>query len=142
MAGNSLHHAKNSVEKNRIFKAFLLLLLVAAIYLILHYPPNHNPYYPKCLFKQWTKLDCPGCGSTRATYELLKGHFIKAADANLLYILLLPIIGLGLLATLTPYGHLLWKRLNRPIYYFVLIVIFWVLRNINYFPFTWLHSDK
>ncbi len=38
--------------------------------------------YTLCLFKNLTDLPCPGCGGTRATLALLKGHWLAAFAFN------------------------------------------------------------
>jgi hypothetical protein len=55
--------------------------------------PNaaNNPY-PRCLLKQLTGVDCPGCGGTRAVYSLLHGDVAGAADHNVLAFVALPLI--------------------------------------------------
>jgi len=35
-------------------------------------------FYPICLFHSLTGLNCPGCGATRAAYQLLHGHLLRA----------------------------------------------------------------
>src|ERR1700722_3214681 len=54
--------------------------------------PSQYPFYPRCLFHQWTGWNCPGCGSTRAMYQLLHGHLAMAMRCNVLLILSLPFV--------------------------------------------------
>ena len=64
-----------------------------AIALILFlFDPARVPLYPVCQFHQLTGLDCPGCGSLRATHELLHGHVMMALHLNLLLVLSLPLL--------------------------------------------------
>ena len=46
---------------------------------------------PLCMFHALTGLDCPGCGATRATHELLHGRVSAALRYNALWVLLLPV---------------------------------------------------
>lgn len=62
----------------------------AYVYLV---DPNAaaNPY-PKCILKQYTGIDCPGCGGTRCVHALLHGDLRTAFDHNALVVLLLPVV--------------------------------------------------
>jgi hypothetical protein len=46
---------------------------------------------PLCRFHAMTGLDCPGCGATRATHELLHGRLAAAWRFNALWALLWPV---------------------------------------------------
>jgi hypothetical protein len=46
---------------------------------------------PLCTFHTLTGLDCPGCGATRATHELLHGRLLAAWHYNALWVLSLPL---------------------------------------------------
>lgn len=72
---------------------FLLLLLAAvAVVLALLYTfnPVDTALAPKCLFKQLTGWNCPGCGMQRFLHALLHGRFAEAIGYNYLLALLLP----------------------------------------------------
>ena len=94
-----------------------------------------------CLFRELTGLYCPGCGSGRAAIALLRGHPLEAMGYNpLLFLLGLPC---GVL--------LLWEylrfvfpglALKKPVLpawagrtALVLILSFWLLRNLPGFAF-------
>ena len=63
--------------------------------LLWQFDPTKNPLpiWPICMFHAVTGLDCPGCGATRATHELLHGRWAAAWHDNALWVLLLPIFG-------------------------------------------------
>jgi hypothetical protein len=46
---------------------------------------------PLCTFHAMTGLDCPGCGATRATHELLHGRLLAALRYNALWVILSPV---------------------------------------------------
>src|SRR5215510_16110545 len=51
-----------------------------------------NQWFPKCPFRMITGFQCPGCGSTRAFYQLLHLHPIAAFKFNPLLMLTLPFV--------------------------------------------------
>jgi hypothetical protein len=66
----------------------MLAILVSGAVLFFFDPARHG-FYPVCLFHKLTGLNCPGCGATRAAYQLLHGHLIQALRDNALFILTL-----------------------------------------------------
>lgn len=114
---------------------------LASIYLYFN-SPFEKSVFPPCIFRSVLKLYCPGCGGTRATYELLHGNVLKAFRYNSLYILSIPfIIYLVLLILdINVNGKPLLPKLNMSksavIALFIIIFGYWILRNINIFPFT------
>jgi hypothetical protein len=72
---------------------------VAAIWLRLGLP------VPLCLFREWTGIPCPTCGSTRLVGSVLAGDIPGALAANPLAFLVLA--GLAVWAVLSTSGWLL-----------------------------------
>ena len=118
--------------------------LVAAFFLYRHFDPASHPIYPKCPFFGLTNLHCPGCGSQRAVHHLANGEWHHAANDNVL-------IYFGLLAVvynlvIRTQNHLRpqkpWSNLLHRAWVswgiFVLVVSFWIFRNIPVSPFDWL----
>jgi hypothetical protein len=100
-----------------------------------------------CPFRQLTSLDCPGCGTLRSTHEALHGNFLAAIDYNLFFV----VVSLLLAAAwVTVFAGLVgWRwplpripaRSSRLIPVIpVLIVVFWVGRNLPVPVLEWLHS--
>ncbi|HJX83032.1 MAG TPA: DUF2752 domain-containing protein [Candidatus Angelobacter sp.] len=54
--------------------------------------PTEHSFYPRCLFHALTGLQCPGCGATRAFYQLLHLHFQEALHYNALFTVLAPVV--------------------------------------------------
>jgi len=48
------------------------------------FDPAAHGFYPVCRFHQWTGLNCPGCGATRAAHALLHGDLTLALRDNAL----------------------------------------------------------
>ena len=92
--------------------------------------PGKSAWLPECVFHRVTGLHCPGCGNTRALHALVHGDLAASLSNN---ILLLP--ALLLLAVL-----LIWPRLaiNQWVCLTVAVVViaFFILRNVPLFPFT------
>ncbi len=88
-----------------------------------------------CLFRRWTGLQCPCCGATRATHELLHGRLIAATRYNALWILLLPVLiyagasHVRLILSSRPLPGDLSRRRWFYAAIVVLAIVFWVLRN-------------
>jgi hypothetical protein len=122
-----------------ILPAILFLAVLVMLYL---YNPAVAGFYPPCIFKRLTQLNCPGCGSARACHQLLHGHVYAAMDYNLLVVLFLPLMAWGYIVQLTGRGHALWTRIARALPVLVIICVFWILRNIDMYPFLWLNADK
>jgi hypothetical protein len=105
--------------------------LVAVLYL---FDPAEVAVYPTCPFHELTGLDCPGCGATRATHQLLHGNISAALKLNAFAVLSLPLLaGLG--------AHWLWgwirrkqEMVLRPAWiwiYFAVYLAFGVLRDLT-----------
>jgi len=59
-------------------------------------PPSEYSIYPRCPFYAVTHLLCPGCGGTRAIYELLHLNVGAALHYNALVTILAPMAFLWL----------------------------------------------
>jgi len=119
-----------------------LSLAAIAIFLFFFNPASpSNQWFPKCPFRLVTGMQCPGCGSTRAFYQLLHLHPIAAFKFNPLMILTLPFIVYGFLgftrSALT--GRPQRRLFIPPIYlwaWLFLLIFFWVFRNTPWYPFV------
>lgn len=117
-------------------------IFIAAVFLFF-LNPAQSQWYPPCLFHKFTGLYCPGCGSLRALHQLLHGHLLTALGLNPLMVLMLPIIGYFFISQvlIVIRGQPL-PRIFIPARWlwllFALIITYWILRNIPYFPFNYL----
>jgi hypothetical protein len=104
-------------------------------------PPTEGSFYPHCVFHQLTGLHCPGCGATRCLYALVHGRLAEAASYNIVFLALLPLVltWLGWLWVNALLGRPL-PVLRVPPWVFrallLLMIAFWILRNLPYPPFT------
>lgn len=118
-----------------------VLAIMATGLAVLVVPPLTR-FAPPCLFHEATGFYCPGCGSGRAASALLRLDIVSALRMNALAVLLAPVATYALLAeALAPSKVDLPKLRLGPRATTVLaltIIAFWVLRNVNAWPFEWL----
>jgi hypothetical protein len=122
----------------------IFFITAAFLAAVIIYPnaPGNSRFYPPCIFKKITGYDCAGCGSARACYHIMHGNIIQAAGHNILLLIFIPVLVIGFIHLFTGKLKKVWQMLNKPLLILWLIVFFWLLRNIPFFPFEWLHSDK
>jgi hypothetical protein len=112
---------------------------LAVLFFVLD-PAKHD-LFPRCLFNSLTGYYCPGCGSQRAIHSLLHLDFAGVVSYNFL---LIPALLLILYHYLRPVlnRQLNWKLPNifyiksTPWIIFGVIIIFWILRNLPFYPFS------
>lgn len=116
--------------------AIIIVTILAILYRT--YNPNGNVYFPKCPFKEFTGLKCPGCGSQRAVHYLLNFDIFNAIKENVILVLSIPYILTGLVfdSLKKPNENLLkWRKIlfgRKAIFVILSIIIaFWILRNIK-----------
>jgi len=103
--------------------------------------PSDVEFLPKCPFYFFTGFYCPGCGSQRATHQLLNFNILGVFQQNLMYVVGLFIVGYHLIikGMNTFFNKNMYNFIYHPKTPFVLlffIIGFWILRNIPYYPFT------
>lgn len=126
---------------NRFFRISILIIAAGAILLLYFFVEPKNGVLPKCFFHELTGLYCPGCGVQRSFHALLKGHILTAINYNLLFILFLPLIIYFLLAFAWGKKYPASSFIYKPVFsltVLIVVVSFWVLRNIPLSPFSWL----
>ena len=135
------------------FRIRLMLILAIAmsippaIAVLYHFPPDQYTFYPRCIFKLLTGLNCPGCGGTRCLHALVHGDLLQALAFNPLVVLALPYVlvagtqlvlrdGLGKKASI-------WRLPSWSIsVLFWVVVTFWILRNVDAYPFQLLAPHR
>ncbi len=112
---------------------FAVVAIVAIILLYLSVDPS-DAYFPRCAFKTFTGLECPGCGSQRAFHSLLNGNFREAVRFNALFVAELPLL---LLLTVAWFTRKRMPRFQQALSsrFFILailtsIIIWTIVRNI------------
>ena len=121
--------------------AVLAAALISVTFLLWRFDPR-DFHMPVCTFYATTGLYCPGCGATRATHDLLHGHFLSALRHNAFWIGILPVavyqVVSEALRLIRGYRlkHDLASRPGVLIALAVLGVLFAVLRNVPSHPWT------
>jgi hypothetical protein len=127
--------------RNRYIRFSIFIIAAGAILLLYFFVEPKNGILPKCFFHELTGLYCPGCGVQRSFHALLNGHFLTAIDHNLLFILFLPLIIYFTLAFVLGKKHPSSSFIYKSAFSFTVVIVvvsFWVLRNIPVMPFSWL----
>lgn len=77
--------------------------VAALLTYLLRHDPHQPGAYPDCFLLSTTGLACPGCGGTRAAYDLLHGDVNEAMQEHALLLPLLLVVGVILVRSL-------WRR--------------------------------
>jgi uncharacterized protein DUF2752 len=142
---SSFHFVQVTTDRTRqLTVAVLVWLSLAAITVFLFFfnPASPaNQWFPKCPFRLVTGFQCPGCGSTRALYQLLHLHPLEAFKLNPLMVLTLPFIVYGFLGFTRSalFGKPQRRLFIPPVYLWMwvgLLIFFWVFRNTPWYPFV------
>ena len=127
--------------RNRYIRFSIFIIAAGAILLLYFFVEPKNGILPKCFFHELTGLYCPGCGVQRSFHALLNGHIITAIDYNLLFILFLPLVIYFILAFTWGKKYSTSSFIYKPAFSFTVLIVvvsFWVLRNLPFTPFSWL----
>lgn len=119
----------------------LFILAISLIIIYVSINPSEVDFLPKCPFYFTTGFYCPGCGSQRATHQLLNFNILGVLRQNILYLICLFIIAYHLVVVglNTYFKKNIYNYMNHPKtgwFLLVFIVSFWILRNIPSFPFN------
>lgn len=118
MNRTQFHHFS---RKRTIESAFLVLLILAAVFLL----GWCCPFY--CLLQ----IPCPGCGMTRAAISLMSGHLMESLQYHLF---LIPTLLMAV------FYAFFWLRQNRKMLNAVLIlwtagmIVCWMIRVTGIWP--------
>lgn len=116
-------------------------LAAAGATVLFLFDPTAYAFYPPCPFHALTGLWCPGCGTTRALHELLRGDLAAAFGLNPLMVVALPYLGYSAAsyATLGLRGRALPALFGSPLFAWLAlwaILAYWILRNLPLYPFS------
>ncbi len=131
--------ARRGISRWWVWSSIVGMLLVLGI--LYAFPPGDYGFYPQCGLHAWTGLHCPGCGSLRAVHHLTHGRVLAAAGSNALLV-----FGLGAFAGVLVVRWGGWRGgigfsgvgVRWLCLGCVVAVIFGVLRNLPWAPFSYL----
>ena len=109
--------------------------------LVWYFDPAKAGFFPYCPLLRFTGFACPGCGLTRGFHALLHGDVVTALDFNALIPLFVLILGyvVASLLSLAIRGRAILALERNLIFLWILVgvlIIFGVLRNLPFYPFT------
>lgn len=127
------------MKKTLNYLLLLAILGVAVLFYVLN--PEEHELFPKCMFHSLTGAYCPGCGSQRAIHALVHLNFAGVINYNFLF---LPAALLFVYHYLHPHLNRIlgWKLPNlfylkyTPWIILAVVVLFWILRNLPWHPFS------
>ena len=129
----------SKIKSISIILSVLILLGMLALYF--NWDPSKIALFPKCPFYEITGIYCPGCGSQRAIHDIINGNLLDGLRHNYLILLVIFVIiykGYIIFRTLVlkqaGVNLLHNPRVTNTI--LVLVLLFWVFRNIDFFPFN------
>ena len=114
----------------------IALAAVAIVVFFLFSPEESDNFFPKCIFKSITGLDCPGCGSQRAIHHLLHLDFKMAFLRNPLAVTMIPYIFVGILFEYFGLKERFPKARNILFGYWaasillIIVIAYWIGRNL------------
>jgi hypothetical protein len=125
---------------------FIIIIALSVVYY--KFNPAKYGFFPQCPFHKFTGLDCPGCGSQRSIHALLHGDFKAAAGYNLLLIISIPFLSVHFYYKLKSFfikREISWEVIYHPLtpkIIFVIVMVFWITRNIPVTPFSYLAAGR
>jgi len=125
----------------KLFFSFIAILFLG--YLYFKFDPINNLLFPKCPLYATTGVYCPGCGSQRATHSLLNFDIPGVLKSNLLFLPAMLLVGHHYYISVVNkflgknYASIL-DRSKAPLVILIIVILFFILRNIPVVPFTYL----
>ncbi|MDP6793891.1 MAG: DUF2752 domain-containing protein [Verrucomicrobiota bacterium] len=118
----------------------IILILIAGAVTLFFFDPGKHAFFPKCAFHMATGYSCPGCGSSRALYQLTHGNVLEALRLNpgVMFLLGMGVTDFGRYirsVKLSEPFHTLFANVRLVIGLVVCMLIYAVVRNLPWIPF-------
>jgi len=131
----------STISSLKFFAGVVLgFVILCALAVLFFFNPATHGFYPVCLFHALTGLYCPGCGGTRAMYQLLHGHVLLALRDNALFVLALVALmiwGARFAVRKLRNQQTIFQLHPKTLWMFLVVtLVFTVLRNLP--AFSWL----
>lgn len=120
-------------------KQILIITAAACVLLLYYFFDARSGGFPKCPFLMFTGFLCPGCGSQRSLSSLMHGDVAAAVRYNMLLVASLPLFIYVLWVFIKTKGRQRPALLYTtwfPLVLLTVVLSFWILRNIQVFPFV------
>ena len=129
-----------STKQLTIIIGIPVILLAGAVTLFFLDPSKHT-FFPKCAFHMATGYSCPGCGSSRALYQLTHGNVLEALRLNpgIMFLLGMGVTDFGRYirsVKLSEPFHTVFANVRLVIGLVVGMLLYAVARNLPWAPFT------
>ena len=131
--------------KKYIIIVISIIILALVLIMYYNYEESNSAWSVQCSLYHVTGLYCPGCGGQRAFHYLLHGEMNKSLRYNALFIMSIPFFLYLYYIMVRVYlkkgkynakGFLFSK--NFAIVFLLILVVYFILRNIPFSPFTYL----
>ncbi|WP_405336212.1 DUF2752 domain-containing protein [Psychroserpens sp.] len=119
----------------------IVITLLGVLSLYFFWNPSEHNIFPKCPFYSLTGIYCAGCGSQRAIHQIMNGHIITGIRHNYLLIVVFIVLSYKALIFILNkiYNKAFFDVFHKPFatkIILVLVLLFWILRNIEMHPFS------
>ncbi len=134
-------HSVGEVRLQRLIApAGVAAAVISSLAYVIARNPHTNVVFPPCVLLHTTGIYCPGCGGTRAVYDLAFGHIGRALHENAFVVLFVvpPAIVGFVWWVLNSVGVPVPRiRITVPMIwtYVGVLGLFWVVRNLPGFEF-------
>ena len=133
-----------SSTTERILAAAGIIITFGGAAFVWFFNPTTAGFFPACPLFQMTGIACPGCGMTRGFHAFFHGDFLTALDYNAMLPIYLFIFAYLLVAmvAIAVRGRMIIFQIFKPNLiwgFLILSLLFALLRNLPYYPFTILY---
>jgi len=136
-----LPQAARSSYSERVFAGGGAAAMVGGAIAVWYFDPVNSGLFPACPLYSMTRFACPGCGLTRGFHALFHGDVWTALDYNALIPLIIVFFGYIFYSLLSVavrgkgVGLSKWS-LTLIWVTFATLLLFGILRNLPWYPFT------
>jgi hypothetical protein len=115
--------------------------MAGGAFAVWYFDPSKAGFFPTCPIYTLTGFACPGCGMTRGFHALFHGDVLTALDFNAMIPLAVIVFGYLFLSLISYAGRgkvLLQGSFNLGLLWavFGLLILFGIVRNLPYYPFS------
>lgn len=125
----------------RILAVAGIAAIGAGAFIVGYFNPTTAGFFPVCPLYYLTGIHCPGCGLTRGFHALFHGDVLTALHFNALlpaYALVFGFMLVSMILVAVRGRGLSWRIVPPSAMYgfLILAAVFFVLRNLPFYPFT------